>query len=95
MAFVKVKRFRSSANIVACEVTSHSVADILVCKVESEDIANGNDHLWYFVELDSAANSKICFIKSRPVADLLVCYVSSIDKAGWVKHNHPLKGKIG
>ena len=92
MALIKVKTSRSGS-ILVCEVSSRSVADLLVCVSQSRSPTHGHDALWCYVDSASVATSSICWVTSRSVADLLVCFVSSRSVAGW-RHAHPLQGQL-
>ncbi len=93
MALINVVNSRADADIIAHEVKSRGMADLLVCKSDHRRDALHEDGVWCFVDSRAEASSTVNFIDTRANADLLICYVGSRGETGW-RTDHPLKGKL-
>lgn len=83
---------RGAADILVYVTRDRAAADLFVCKVGSEDPAEG-DGLWRSVRTKEAATTSVHFVPSRAEADLAIHYVLGRDEVGW-RRESAMKGQL-
>ena len=70
------------AKICVAIVTNQGEADLLVCRVSSWGMANG-DALW-FITRDPQSTQTWVYFSSEGISQVKVCFVDSMGSAGWI-----------
>lgn len=93
MALIYITETRDRADVTV-HITEHRAnADLFAFKVESRDLARGQDEVWCEVDVVALADVTLLMVDSIRAADLVVHFVSSRDLAGW-RRPHDLDGKL-
>lgn len=93
MALIYVTETRERADVTVHITENRATADLFAFKVESRDLARGQDAVWCEVDVVALADITCLLVDSIRAADLVVCFVNSRGLAGWRKP-HDLDGKL-
>ncbi len=82
------------ADVIAAKVADPATADLRVYVGKAGALALGDTH-WFIVSNIFYASSKLLWVEPGDrSATLKVCIVDTPEEAGWVRDDHPLKGKL-